>query len=640
MKLFLKLAVFGPLISCLFAGLFHRQLSKTALIRFCGFFMGIATLAGSTLFMKMVKSGGAFAVTVPLMTWIEIGDFSATWALSADPLSVVMIFLVLVVSFLVHLYSYEYMEGEEDLSRYYAYLGLFTFAMLMLVSAQDLLQLFFGWEGVGVCSYLLIGYWYEKESANQAAMKAFLVNRVGDLFLVMGMAGFFYLTQTLEIGKGLSLLQSAVPEPFVVLGTPVPALDVLGILFLIGAMGKSAQLGLHTWLPDAMEGPTPVSALIHAATMVTAGVYLIARLSPLYLDTTFASTCVVWVGALTAFAAGTIALVQNDIKKVIAYSTCSQLGYMFLGLGVGAYNGAVFHLFTHGFFKALLFLGAGAVIHSMSNEQDMRKMGGLYRPMKMTFAFMLIGSLALVGFPLFSGFYSKEAILASAFAAQDQYGLGPWVLSIISLVLTAAYTGRMLGMTFLGRSRADEALRARIHEPGLMMNFPLALLALGALVSGMLGYKKFLMGGKGFWGDKIVAPLIPHHVGIVELAPTVVGICVFVLALVVFRKWKEKKLAKSIGFMERFLVNKWYFDALYQALFVKPVWWLGQLFWVFGDQKGIDAIGPDGLTHKAVEGSLKLRRSYTGLLPTYIAALVMGVLLLIVLILFGGGRLG
>ncbi|MGN6670583.1 MAG: NADH-quinone oxidoreductase subunit L, partial [Candidatus Nucleicultricaceae bacterium] len=469
------LPIFLPFLSFLIGGLIGHRVSTRLYNWLSCSLLGAACFFGWKVFYSVIVDGASF--TIPLFKWIEIGKIASTWTIVYTPITVTMVVTVLTVSFLVHVYSTGYMEHDDTPKRFMAYLGLFTFMMLVLVVADDMFQLFFGWEGVGLASYLLIGYWYVKPAANAAAMKAFIVNRIGDLGLIIGIACLYLFFKTIHIDTILSSISKV--DPFITaFGMRFNAFEIMAALLFVGAMGKSAQLGLHTWLPDAMEGPTPVSALIHAATMVTAGVFLVARLSPLYEVAVIVKGAIIIIGAVTAFFAGTIALTQTDIKRVIAYSTCSQLGYMFLATGLSAYNAALFHLVTHAFFKALLFLGAGSVIHAMSDEQDMRQMGGLWRHIPKTYVMMVIGTLSITGVPFFSGFFSKEAILDAARDSHVSLSQIGYLLGIISTVLTALYSWRLIFLTFHGTSRASEIVQSHLHEPGARMLFPLWILVI------------------------------------------------------------------------------------------------------------------------------------------------------------------
>ncbi len=618
---------------------------------------------------------------IKLMNWIEIGSFKADWAIRVDTLSIVMMAVITGVSGLVHLYSWGYMSEDPHKARFFAYLSLFTFMMLMLVVADNFIQLFFGWEGVGLASYLLIGFWYQNKAPNDAAIKAFVTNRVGDFGLALGIMAVYFVFGSVEFGPVLGAIRDnaivtpvafaeALPARDSVIqffGDRVYALELIGILLFIGAMGKSAQFFLHVWLPDAMEGPTPVSALIHAATMVTAGVYLVCLLSPIYEHTTYAAGMVTIVGAVTALYAATVGMAQNDIKRVIAYSTCSQLGYMFFAAGVGAYEAAMFHLFTHAFFKALLFLGAGSVIHGMHHEQDMRRMGGLAKFMPFTYAAMLIGTIAIIGLGLpylmtgfhgfsgFSGFYSKDAILESTYAggtsgamfASLAFGFG-----LLAAFLTSFYSFRLIYMTFHGpRAEAhhddhhhghdDHAHDHTPHESPLVMLIPLGLLSIGAMFAGWYFYDAFVeANNEAFWAGSIYRDAANHVLhdrhdvpGWVIKAPLVVTLLGYLLATFTyfFNRGFGRKLAASGGPLHALFSNKWYFDEIYQATLVRGSSWLGGLF-SRADKTVVDAIGPDGLADFSRAASTRLSRMHTGYLYHYAfviigAALLFGALL-------------
>jgi NADH-quinone oxidoreductase subunit L len=552
-----------------------------------------------------------------------------------------MVAMVTFISTLIHLYSVGYMSHDPTTPRFFAYLSLFTFMMLMLVTADNLVQLFFGWEGVGLASYLLIGYWYEKESACAAAMKAFIVNRVGDLFFMLGLCLTFWVFGSIEFSEIFGAIDQHKDARF----AGLPAYEVICILLFLGACGKSAQLGLHTWLPDAMEGPTPVSALIHAATMVTAGVFLVARMSPVFEYSPTALAIVTVVGASTALFAATIGCVQNDIKRIIAYSTCSQLGYMFFAAGVGAYQGAVFHLFTHAFFKALLFLSAGSVIHAMSEEQDIRKMGGIWKKIPVTYAVMWIGSLALAGVPYFAGYYSKDFVLEAAYAAHSGVGMYAFICGLLAAFLTAFYSWRLLILTFHGKPRADHHTMEHVHESPAVMLVPLLLLAVGAMFAGAVFAPSFIgHHWEEFWNGAIVnAPgnEIMHHVhevpGWVPLAPTIVGLGGIALAYVMymFAPSLPGALANALPGVHRFLLNKWYFDELYDAIFVRPAQALARGFWKIGDVRIIDGV-PNGLAASVAGAARQAVALQTGRVASYAFTMIVGLVLLVSLLLFGG----
>ena len=638
------LAVFLPLIGAVSAGLFGRVLRDTgSQLVTCGAMLASAAI--SVVILIEVAIGGA-PRTVELFTWMNSGAFDVVWSLRFDQLTAVMVFVVSVVSAMVHVYSIGYMRHDPSIPRFMAYLSLFTFFMLMLVSADNLLQMFFGWEGVGLCSYFLIGFWYDRPAANAAAIKAFIVNRVGDFGFALGIMGVFLVFGSIEFETIFAAAPDKAGESIAFLGYEAHALTVLCILLFIGAMGKSAQLGLHTWLPDAMEGPTPVSALIHAATMVTAGVFMVARLSPLFEHSPAALTVVVVVGGSTAFFAATIGLCQNDIKRVIAYSTCSQLGYMFFACGVSAYSAGIFHLMTHAFFKALLFLGAGSVIHAMSSEQDMRNMGGIWKMVPLTYALMWIGSLALAGVPLFAGYYSKDIVLESAFAAHTGAGTYAFWLGILAAAMTAFYSWRLLIMTFHGVPRADEKTLAHIHESPGSMTVPLIVLAIGAVFSGYLGYDYFVGSGlEAFWGESI--KVLPGHDALadahhaptwVKVLPIVMGLGGIGLAYVFYmtRPGLPRALAARLRPLYLFLLNKWYFDELYDWAFVRPARRLGRGLWKDGDGSLIDGLGPDGISSVARVLARRISTIQSGYVYHYAFAMLIGVAAFVSWYLYAG----
>jgi NADH-quinone oxidoreductase subunit L len=579
---------------------------------------------------------------VELLRWINSGALSANWVIRVDTLTAVMLVVVNTVSALVHIYSLGYMSHDEHQPRFFAYLSLFTFAMLMLVTADNLIQMFFGWEGVGLASYLLIGFWYKRESANAAAMKAFIVNRVGDFGFALGIFGCFLVFQSVDFDTIFAAAPGVAGKPMQFLAWEVDTLTVICLLLFMGAMGKSAQFLLHTWLPDAMEGPTPVSALIHAATMVTAGVFMVARLSPMFELAPDAKTFVVIIGAITAFFAATVGLVQNDIKRVIAYSTCSQLGYMFVALGVGAYGVAVFHLFTHAFFKALLFLGSGSVIHAMSGEQDMRKMGGLAPKIRITWAMMIIGNLALTGFPLTAGYFSKDAVIESAYAAGS--GFAFWLL-ILAAICTSFYSWRLAFMTFHGTPRADARTMEHVHESSNVMLIPLYVLAVGALASGFV-FKEFFIGHdyKEFWNGAVADNEIMHLFHEVPAwvvwSPFEAMVVGFVLAWIFYIRDTSipKRLAGRHEPLYKFLLNKWYFDELYDLIFVRPAMWLGRFLWKKGDGMIIDGFGPDGVSSAVADVTRGVVRLQTGYLYHYAFAMMIGIAALMSWFMFGGAH--
>ena len=628
--------VFLPLLAAILAGFGSRWLGDRGAQWVTSGAVVISALLSLVAFNNIAL--GHEVVHVDLLKWVSSGDFEVNWALKIDTLTAVMLVVVNGVSSLVHIYSIGYMSHDPAKPRFMAYLSLFTFAMLMLVTADNFVQMFFGWEGVGLASYLLIGFWYKKPSANAAAIKAFVVNRVGDFGFMLGILAIFLVFGAMDFDTVFGAASEQAGKSFEFLGYQVDVLTTITMLLFIGAMGKSAQLGLHTWLPDAMEGPTPVSALIHAATMVTAGVFMVARCSPLFELAPFTLDVVVFVGASTAIFAATVALVQNDIKRVIAYSTCSQLGYMFFALGLGAYGAAIFHLFTHAFFKALLFLGSGSVIHGMSDEQDMRKMGGIWKNMKFTYALMWIGSLALVGVFPFAGYFSKDMILEVAYAAGDGMGEYAFVMGISAAFMTAFYSGRLIFMTFHGKPRASEEVMSHVHESPKVMLIPLIVLAIGAVGAGFVFYEYFVGHDyAAFWGNALFIAGdnildAAHHVPTwVKYLPLVVGVAGLALSWVFYIRRPDipKALAETNGPIYRFLLNKWYFDELYDLIFIRPAKWIGYQFWKIGDGQIIDGLGPDGVSSAIAWVSGKARRLQTGYLYHYAFAMLIGVVLLL-----------
>lgn len=634
-----QIAVFSPLIGFLLSSLMAVKGDRTpfgdrfAQMATC-FFMGLSVVASCLIFQQV--GGGHHDFQTLLFPWFEAGSFRADWGIKLDALSASLMMVVTSVSFLIHIYSIGYMSHDQSIPRFMAYLSLFTFAMLALVTAPNLLQLFFGWEGVGLVSYLLIGFWYERPSANGAAMKAFIVNRIGDMGLVLGICAIYMVFETVEYD---ALFQNLIPyrdglaaRPILsFLGMPLDGFNLIGVLVFIGAMGKSAQLGLHTWLPDAMEGPTPVSALIHAATMVTAGVFLVARLSPLYELAPFARGMICIVGASTAFFAATIAVTQTDIKRIIAYSTCSQLGYMFFAAGVSAYGAAIFHLVTHAFFKALLFLGAGAVIHAMSDEQDIRRMGGIRRLIPVTYILMWVGSLALAGIPFFAGYYSKDAILEAAYLQGTGIGYFAYAIGLIVAILTAFYSWRLLLLTFHGEPRADDRVMAHVHEAPFSMKLPLIFLSIGAIFSGYWGHDLFL--SQDFWGASLQLPQSTHSeamsYGLILLPMILAGGGIAIAYLFYYFKFDfPDRLTKRWGALYRFSLNKWYVDDLYDRLFVQRAFSMGRWFWKRGDERVIDRFGPDGITAASLGVARLMGRLQTGYLYHYAFAMLIGMVAL------------
>ena len=654
--------VFLPLLGFLIAGLFGRSIgAKASEYVTSGLMVIVAILSWIAFFTVAFADTQAFSV--PVMRFIESGDLQAAWALRIDTLTVVMLVVVNSVSALVHIYSIGYMHHDPHRPRFFAYLSLFTFAMLMLVTSDNLVQLFFGWEGVGLASYLLIGFWYKKPSANAAAMKAFIVNRVGDFGFALGIFGVYVmfgsvkfdvifaeagaLAATFADGNGeivMTFLGMALDQ--------AGALTAICLLLFLGAMGKSAQVPLHTWLPDAMEGPTPVSALIHAATMVTAGVFMLARLSPIFELSATALMVVVFVGAITAIFAASVGLVQNDIKRVIAYSTCSQLGFMFVALGTGFYAAAIFHLFTHAFFKALLFLGAGSVIHAVSDEQDMRRMGGLRTLIPRTYWMMIVGTIALtgVGIPLTvigtSGFFSKDAIVEGAFAAGTGMATFAFVLLVVAAIFTSFYSWRLIFMTFHGKPRASADVMHHVHESPPVMLVPLYVLAVGSLFAGFV-FKDFFVGYyyDSFWSgalftlpdNTILAEF--HYVPVwVAASPFAAMLIGFALAYEFYIRNPErpKRLAQQHRGLYAFLLNKWYFDELYDFLFVRPAMRLGRFLWKKGDGWLIDGFGPDGVSARVLDMTNRIVKLQTGYLYHYAFAMLIGVAALVTWMMLGG----
>ncbi|MBM3488848.1 MAG: NADH-quinone oxidoreductase subunit L [Alphaproteobacteria bacterium] len=647
--------VFLPLFASMLAGFFGRLLGdRGAQLITCGA-VSLAALLSLYAFYDVAILG--HTQKVQLFEWIDSGSFEVAWALRIDQLTAVMLVVVCGVSALVHIYSIGYMAEDPHIPRFMSYLSLFTFAMLMLVTADNLVQLFFGWEGVGLASYLLIGFWYERPSANAAAIKAFLVNRIGDFGFALGIFGVFLVFDSVAFDQVFKSAPGMAGRSFEFLGWQVDIMTTLCLLLFVGAMGKSAQVPLHTWLPDAMEGPTPVSALIHAATMVTAGVFLVARFSPMFEYAPNALAVVAVVGAFTAFFAGTIGLAQNDIKRVIAYSTCSQLGYMFFAAGVHAYGAAIFHLFTHAFFKALLFLSAGAVIHAMHHEQDMRIMGGLRHHLKRTYVLFWIGSLALAGLPFFAGYFSKDIILEAAWAVHTGVGNFAFVLGLAAAVLTAFYSWRLIFMTFHGQPGARAPGRAAhphghdthghgshgeahaIHEAPPVMMIPLYILALGAIFAGLAFSDYFVGAGReAFWGEAI--KVLPendsieaaHHAPLwVKLAPVAAGLIGILAAWYGYirRPGLPGELAHTHAEAYRFLLNKWYFDEIYEFFLVRPAKWLGRLLWKGGDGRIIDGFGPDGIAASVLDLARRTSLLQTGFVYHYAFAMLIGVAILV-----------
>jgi NADH-quinone oxidoreductase subunit L len=672
-QLLIQVAVFAPLVGALVAGLVGRKIGDIPAQAVTTGLLILACLCSWTIFSGWTW-GGLEPFTLKLMPFIHVGSFQSNWSIRLDGLSAVMLVVVTTVSALVHVYSWGYMAEDDARPRFFAYLSLFTFAMLALVTAADFMQLFFGWEGVGLASYLLIGFWFKKPSASAAAIKAFVVNRVGDFGFALGIMTVYWAFGTIQFAQIFPMIAANAARTWVFAGHTFPLMDIACVLLFIGAMGKSAQFFLHTWLPDAMEGPTPVSALIHAATMVTAGVYMVCLLSPMFEYAPHAKLLVTLIGAVTALFAATVGLAQNDIKRVIAYSTCSQLGYMFFAAGVGAYQAAMFHLFTHAFFKALLFLGAGSMIHGMHHEQDMRKMGGLYKYLPITYVVMTIGTLAITGFGIpgvelgFAGFYSKDTIIEAAYAAgQAQGGVAyfAFVVGLLAAGLTAFYSWRLAFMTFHGTAKwghedhghgahgADHASHAQAethdeplpdddhghyytpHESPWVMLVPLLLLAFGALFAGYAFVERFVGEQQvEFWRGAIfnastnhILEQAHHAPEWLKWAPLVVSTIGFAGAYYVYilREGMGARIAAQKGPLWTFLYNKWFFDELYDATFVRGAKFLGDLFWKGGDQKIIDGLGPDGVSALSYALGRRAGRFQTGYVYHYAFVMLLGV---------------
>ena len=629
--------IFLPLLGFLFCFLLGKQfnykvyqISTTSILFLCTLFSWI-------IFIQFINNKETEIIFI--LNWITSGNFIVDWSIRLDTLTAVMFIVVTTVSACVHLYSIGYMEEDPSKIRFMGYLSLFTFFMLVLVSSNNLLQMFFGWEGVGLASYLLIGFWHHKDSANKAAIKAFVVNRVGDFGYAIGIAGIFYIFGTISFDSIFSQVDRFSEHQIQFLSFSFPTLDFLCFLLFIGAMGKSAQLGLHTWLPDAMEGPTPVSALIHAATMVTAGVFLVARMSPLYEFATFTNLFITFIGAATAIFAASIALTQNDIKRVIAYSTCSQLGYMFFAAGVGAYNASIFHLTTHAFFKALLFLSAGSVIHAMHHEQDMRKMGGLFKKIPFTATMMWIGSLAIIGFPYLSGYYSKESILENAFYASNGIAYFAYLVGILTALLTAFYSWRLLFLTFHGENRSNNKTYDHAHESPLVMTAPLFILAIGSIFSGIffadyfIGYYK-----KEFWDNAILLTesshkYLPLTQSLISKSAVAIGILVCVL-IYSNNLNRAKNLSYNLDPLYSLSKNKWYVDELYHKIFVLTFFQLANFFWKRGDEKTIDGLGPNGISWIISKSSSYISLFQSGYLFHYAFAMLGGLVIILTWFLY------
>jgi NADH-quinone oxidoreductase subunit L len=660
MDMLYKTIVFLPLIGALIAGLGGNTIGAKASEYITSGFMLVVAALSWFVFFNVALGHHEGVIKVDVLHWIQSGGLDVSWAFRIDTLTAVMFVVVNTVSTLVHIYSIGYMHHDPHRPRFFAYLSLFTFAMLMLVTSDNLLQMFFGWEGVGLASYLLIGFWFKKPSASAAAMKAFIVNRVGDFGFVLGISGLFVLFGSINLESIFAAAPTYIPADgagkvvMTLFGMQLDqahAITGVCLLLFMGAMGKSAQFMLHTWLPDAMEGPTPVSALIHAATMVTAGVFLVARMSPVFELSHDALLVVTIIGSITAFFAATVGLVQNDIKRVIAYSTCSQLGYMFAALGVGAYGAAVFHLFTHAFFKALLFLGAGSVIHAVSDEQDMRYMGGLRKHIPVTYWMMMIGTLALtgVGVPFTilgtAGYYSKDAIIEATFASTSPAGGFAFAMLVIAALFTSFYSWRLVFMTFHGKPRASADVMHHVHESPMVMLVPLFVLAAGALLAGFLfhgyffgeEYSEFWKGALFTLPDNEILHKAEEVPTWVKLSPFVAMVTGFVLAWWMYIRSPHlpKALAEQHHVLYQFLLNKWYFDELYDVLFVRSAKWLGTFLWKEGDGRVIDGYGPNGVAARVMDVTGRVVRLQSGYLYHYAFAMLIGVAALVTWMMLG-----
>ncbi len=622
-----------PLIAAVFTGLLCKKVSNYFAQIFNSSLLAISALLSLFVFHDIVIVGKV--LQIDLFNWIDLGNFTIKWSIYADSLTAIMLVVVTIISSIVHVYSIGYMHDDPNVPKFMAYLSLFTFFMLMLITSNNLVQLFFGWEGVGLCSYLLIGFWYQKQSACDAAVKAFVVNRVGDIFFAIGILSIFFMFDSVAfdyIFKNAAIYKDHYMS---IMGMRFHTLDFVCILLFIGCMGKSAQIGLHTWLPDAMEGPTPVSALIHAATMVTAGVFLVARCSPLFEYAPFALNMITVIGAITCVFAATIAMVQNDIKKIIAYSTCSQLGYMFFACGVSAYPAAIFHLFTHAFFKALLFLGAGSVIHALSGEQDINKMGGLWKKIPFTYAMMWIGSLALCGIWPFAGYYSKDAIIEAAYASGSEVGEYAFSMGVFAACCTAFYSIRLLILVFHGTSKVSAKLSKHIHEPSLTMIIPLALLSLGAVFSGIIGDNLFhiLSPSLEFWHNSITILAQPnilekiHHLTLsVKITPLIFGISGMILAYVFYitNPKLPKLITTRLQWLYVILYNKYYIDELYDVLIVHNLKRCANYLANITEVKVIDGLGPNGFASVVSKMSGYFSKIQNGYLYNYALVMVLG----------------
>ena len=618
-----------PLIASIISGFFGKLIGDRNSEIITSLLVSISAILSAIVLYNVIFN--QYQDNIIIATWINSGTLDVNWSMKIDSLSAVMLVVVTSVSSLVHIYSIGYMSHDPHKPRFMAYLSLFTFAMLMLVTSDNFIQLFFGWEGVGLCSYFLIGFWFKKETANTAAIKAFVVNRVGDFGFALGIFLIFYLFGTVNYSEVFQLIPTITDKNLIFLGIKVNAIDLVCLLLFVGAMGKSAQILLHTWLPDAMEGPTPVSALIHAATMVTAGVFLVVRCSPIYEYSELALNVITIVGMSTAFFAATVALVQTDIKKIIAYSTCSQLGYMFFATGVGAYNVAMFHLFTHAFFKALLFLGSGSVIHAFKDEQNINNMGGVWKKLPYTYGLMIIGTLALTGFPFLSGFYSKDAIIEFAYLRGNTTGYYAAGIGIVTAFLTSIYSWRLIFKTFHGKYNNKNIKIDETHESPLVMLIPLVLLSIGAIFAGYI-FKEIFIGlgvASNFWQNSIffLKPLSTEHPPLWFLILTPI-LVILSIPIAYYLFVKNKSLPLQIANVNKplynFLLNKWYFDELYDVLLVNPSKKLGLFLWKFFDVKLIDGFGPDGISALIKKCSQKASKFQSGFIYQYAFIMLLG----------------
>jgi len=627
-----------PLLGSIISGFFGKRLGAKLSQILTSAFVTISAILSLFIFYKVFSHN--YSSNKLIFNWISSGNFSVNWSINIDPLTSVMLVIVSLISSIIHFYSIGYMSHDPNKPRFMSYLSLFTFAMLTLVSADNFLQLYFGWEGVGLCSYLLIGFWFKKPSANSAAIKAFVVNRVGDFGLAIGIFLIFFFYGTVNYNEVFQQTPLLIQEQIIFLGIEFNLITLICLLLFIGSMGKSAQILLHTWLPDAMEGPTPVSALIHAATMVTAGVFLVVRCSPIFEYSQTSLNVIAAIGMLTAFFAATVALVQNDIKKIIAYSTCSQLGYMFFAAGIGAYHVAIFHLFTHAFFKALLFLGAGCVIHSFNEEQDIRSMGGVWKKIPYTYVLMIIGTLALTGFPFLSGYYSKDAIIEFAYLKGSTVGYYVAAVGIFTALLTAMYSWRLIFKTFHGKYNNKKNNLSSIQESPLIMLIPSCLLAIGAIITGVLFEEMFIGHDKQFWKNSILfLQTIQHNhppTWLHIITPLLVTVAIpAAYYLFVENQRILKNLILRNQKLYNFLVNKWFFDELYNFIFVEPLKKIGLFLWKKGDTNTIDRYGPDGLSRLVKIISDKAVNFQSGYLYHYAFVMLIGFsILLTYLILY------